>query len=305
MSDIKISIIIPVYNVESYLEQCLNSVINQTYKNLDIVCVNDGSLDSSKTILDNYAKLDSRVTVVDQDNQGLSSARNKGIKNSSGQYITFVDSDDWIDLQLVDCLVRELKREKRDVIFWPYLKEYKSSSKPQVMFDRDIEFDASEISHTIYRRLFGLSDIELDQIHNLDLFVTATCKLYDASIIKNNDIRFVDTKLIGTEDALFNIYYFRYVSSGFYLNKEMYHYRKTNEGSLTSIKKDDLEVKWMNLHNIMQSVIEEQELPLIYQSSLNNRRAISFLGFGLNEILSRHSLHKRYEAIEKLVCRHP
>ena len=92
----KISIIIPVYNVSEYLDKCLTSVIGQTYSDLEIVCVNDGSTDSSLDILKKYSRLEKRIIIVDQENVGLSGARNSGLAKSSGDFVMFLDSDDWL-----------------------------------------------------------------------------------------------------------------------------------------------------------------------------------------------------------------
>ena len=90
----KISVIIPVYNVERYLRECLDSIINQTYRNLEIICIDDGSLDNSINILKDYSKIDNRIFIKQQQNRGPSKARNEGIKISTGKYLIFVDSDD-------------------------------------------------------------------------------------------------------------------------------------------------------------------------------------------------------------------
>ena len=107
----KISVIIPVYNVEEYLEQCLDSIINQTFKDLEIICVNDGSTDKSLCILEKYAQKDNRIKIINQTNQGLSAARNTGIENATGEYISFVDSDDYIKNNLYETLLKYLPSE--------------------------------------------------------------------------------------------------------------------------------------------------------------------------------------------------
>ncbi|HJA50079.1 MAG TPA: glycosyltransferase, partial [Candidatus Fusicatenibacter intestinipullorum] len=96
---VKISVIIPVYNVEKYLKRCLDSVINQTYKNLEIILIDDGSTDNSGKICDEYAQKDERIIVIHKENGGVSSARNKGLDICIGDYISFIDSDDWINLE--------------------------------------------------------------------------------------------------------------------------------------------------------------------------------------------------------------
>lgn len=113
-----ISIIIPVYNVSLFLEKCLNSVINQTFKNLQIILVDDGSTDNSGIICDNYSKKDSRIEVIHQKNKGLSEARNTGLSLARGEYITFVDSDDYIELDTYSTIFKAIIENKNpDLIF--------------------------------------------------------------------------------------------------------------------------------------------------------------------------------------------
>ena len=111
----KISVIIPVYNVEKYLSRCLDSIVNQTFSDLEIICVNDGSTDNSADILKKYAKQDKRIKVVNQKNGGLSAARNTGLKHISGQYVSFIDSDDWIDVDYYEYLVHTMEHNNADI----------------------------------------------------------------------------------------------------------------------------------------------------------------------------------------------
>ncbi len=114
----KISVIIPVYNVEKYLPQALESVINQTFSDLEIICVNDGSTDNSLKILEEYAQKDERIIVFTQVNQGVSAARNKGIDNAAGEYIMFLDPDDTFDLTLCEKVVHKIDAETPDIVMW-------------------------------------------------------------------------------------------------------------------------------------------------------------------------------------------
>ena len=110
-----ISIIVPVYNVEKYLEKCVNSIVNQTYKNLEIILVDDGATDSSGKLCDELAKIDNRIKVYHKENGGLSDARNYGVEKSTGEYIGFVDSDDYIDAEMYEKLYEAIKKENVDV----------------------------------------------------------------------------------------------------------------------------------------------------------------------------------------------
>ena len=100
-----LSVIIPVYNTEAYLKRCLDSVLGQTYKNIEVICVNDGSTDNSLQILKDYEKKDKRVLVIDKENGGVVSARKAGIKAASGEYCTYVDSDDWIEPNMYESIL--------------------------------------------------------------------------------------------------------------------------------------------------------------------------------------------------------
>lgn len=126
MRRIKISVIIPVYNVEKYLKRCLDSVVNQTLKELEIICVNDGSTDNSAHILEEYSSKDDRVIILSQENLGQGAARNAGIKIARGKYIGFVDSDDWIDLDFFEKLYEAAEKYGADAACAEILRPHKS-----------------------------------------------------------------------------------------------------------------------------------------------------------------------------------
>ena len=111
----KISIIVPVYNVEKYLKKCIDSIVNQTYKNLEIILVDDGATDRSGEICDELAKLDNRIKVYHKKNGGLSDARNYGVERATGSYVGFVDSDDYIDAEMYEKLYEAITKEAADV----------------------------------------------------------------------------------------------------------------------------------------------------------------------------------------------
>ena len=119
--DKMVSIIVPVYNVEKYLEQCINSIINQTYKNIEIILIDDGSTDNSGIICDEYAKKDNRIKVIHKDNEGISATRNRGIDESSGKYISFVDSDDYIEKNMIEILYKDIEKENADIAVCNYI----------------------------------------------------------------------------------------------------------------------------------------------------------------------------------------
>ncbi len=111
----KVSIIVPVYNVENYLNRCLDSLINQSFDDIEIICINDGSTDRSLEILKDYEKKDNRVKIINKENSGVSNCRNKGIKVSNGEYIVFVDSDDWIDIDTYEIMMDNIIKYNADI----------------------------------------------------------------------------------------------------------------------------------------------------------------------------------------------
>lgn len=134
MSNKKISIIVPVYNVEKYLPKCLDSLVNQTYANIEIICVNDGSPDNSLQILEEYARKDERIKIINQQNQGVSVARNVGIDNATGDYILFVDADDWLDTKACE-IISEVFKENFDLISFNVI--YSDNRKNMFGFEKN------------------------------------------------------------------------------------------------------------------------------------------------------------------------
>ena len=124
----KITVIVPVYNVENYLNKCLDSLINQTYKNLEIIVINDGSTDNSGIICQEYAQKDNRIIYVEKENGGQSEARNMGLDRMTGSYVTFVDSDDWVESDYVETLYQKITEYQTDIAVGNYCKFNESDS---------------------------------------------------------------------------------------------------------------------------------------------------------------------------------
>ena len=116
----KITVIVPVYNVENYLNKCLDSLINQTYKNLEIIVINDGSIDNSGEICQEYAQKDNRIVYIEKENGGQSEARNMGLDRMTGSYVAFVDSDDWVELDYVEILYKKITEYQADIAVGNY-----------------------------------------------------------------------------------------------------------------------------------------------------------------------------------------
>ena len=205
----KITVIIPVYNVEKYLRKCLDSVINQTYTNLEIICVDDGSPDNSGAILDEYAQKDSRITVIHQENAGVSAARNRGLDIATGEYIAFVDSDDWLEPQCYELAVAEfLKDPEIDLVSWGVNviserncseKEYQTQvnwlNYPFTGKRKLFEYLGKRITANLWRLLYKKESIESLHLRFANYKFAEDLLFVFESLINIHNIYFLDTKL--------------------------------------------------------------------------------------------------------------
>lgn len=298
-----ISVIVPVYNSEKYLSKCLESIIKQTYKDIEIICVDDGSKDASLKILREYVKKDDRIRIIYKENEGVSLARNTGLEIVKGEYILFVDSDDWIDRSTCEKAVKQM-REGVDLVMWSYIRERGGESRKKEIFDKDIVFTEEEVKRKLHRRMIGIVDDELSQPENADALCTVWGKLYRKSIICDNNIKFYDIREIGTyEDGLFNLIYLQYVRNAVFLNQYFYHYRRTNESSITGGYNAKLERQWRKLFNIMKDYIEQNNLDCNYKKALKNRISLSLIPLGINEMTQECFAIGKIRNIKRIISR--
>lgn len=220
----KISVIVPVYNVEKYLEQCLHSIREQTYSDLEIIIVNDGSTDRSAKICDEFAAKDSRIKVVHQINSGVSVARNTGIEIATGEFITFVDSDDWLELQMYESMIATLEKNPDLEIMMCDSTLITALSKINTTeFIRAGYYLKSDIIAELYPTLLVTEDFGKIPI------VSACSCLLRRNVLAKNHIRF-DPKLKYSEDYLFMAELMIQANSFFYLKGEhFYNYRQYEE----------------------------------------------------------------------------
>ena len=157
-----ISIVVPIYNTDSYLEKCIKSIINQTYKNLEIILINDGSTDNSLNIINKYKKQDHRIRVINQSNKGLSECRNIGIKKSKGEFIAFIDSDDYVDLKYIEILYKNIKEYDECYSRLSFNEHgdniYNESHEEHYEFAADYKSIAPEVDDGTVDRLNKLND---------------------------------------------------------------------------------------------------------------------------------------------------
>lgn len=298
-----ISVVIPVYNNELYLRQCIDSVINQSYRNLEIICVNDGSTDSCLEILNEYSAKDERVVVIDKKNAGVAMARNDGVDRATGEYLMFLDSDDWLELTACEESYEAVKEKNSDICFFTYIREFKQKSVVKRIYDEPKKnFDESECRNFLSKRVLGPFGEELRYPENLDALSPLCIKLYKTSLIKDNNIKIVDTSTVCTcEDGLFNVWAFYYAKGAVYINRPLYHYRKYNSNSITTGYKKNLFIGWQNLYSLMQEFIEANNCDKSFNDALYNRIALNLIGLGLGIIAKKESVFEKISDIAKIL----
>lgn len=273
-----ISIIVPVYNVENYIRRCVDSLINQTYNNLEIILIDDGSPDKSGEICDMYASKDERIKVIHKGNGGVSSARNAGLDIAKGDYIAFVDADDYIDTQMYEVLYTSLSDNDADMAMGIYAQENSNG-----------EF----IPHYVGEQTEVLSRTQtIAQMLKQVKYTCSLCdKLFSAKLI--GDTRF-DENISHNEDLLFVYQLMRKSSKAVYIPKPMYYYCN-NEKSASRVSFSDKNTTMLKAQTLVLEDIKEN-VPEIYDVALTEYVKIAI--FNLTAIAKSGYSNKEY--IEKL-----
>ena len=276
MVDSLISVIIPVYNVRDYLERCIDSVINNTYKNLEIICIDDGSPDDSLDILKRYEKSDSRVKVISKKNGGLSSARNAGLRKANGSYIAFIDSDDWIHPNYFRILIDELKCNKSDIAICGF-------DKVNNYTNNYIKYTKEQINNNSWT--ISLSDIFHDKKYKMH-------KVYSCGVLYKKEIITYEfpegVKVI--EDNIFNILNLPNCKRIQIVNLPLYFYFFNDESIMHSFKCEDAfrGLHWLcdmlNTFNISDDLTKIEIIEFIYKRSLFYRYAFTSIEKNLDAI---------------------
>lgn len=287
-----LSIIIPCYNVEKFVQKCTDSIIIQQGFDFEIVLVNDGSTDNTQNVLENLAKTDARINIINQQNKGLSGARNTGIEAARGELLMFVDADDWLEPNTLDIISKNFRGE--DLFCFSYNRVFENKIVP-----RNLKINGVYESSFIQRRIVGLLDNELADPSQTDSLVTAWGKIYKTKIIKESNIKFTDTKEIGTEDALFNIQYLEFAEKVKIIDVPLYNYLKNNFESLTKLYKPNLFNQWKNLYAKIFDLIKSKDTD--FKKALNNRIALSLIGLSLNETFSEKSFSEKKQRISEIL----
>ena len=264
---IKISVVMPVYNKELYLEKTLQSILNQTYKNFEIIIVNDGSTDNTKQICDEYAKKDSRISVYHIENGGVSNARNTGLKYVTGEYIQFIDGDDCINQGIFEKYISILESKNYDILFSSYNKvDYLGNLLDRVDIGYDGEYKKEEI----------LLDFAEQQIKT-GYYGCVSNKLLKKDIIRKNRLIF-NTTISVAEDLDFFLDVYKYSSDYFFINMESFNYLQNAENTsvllydnldyyiqlLINLKMKDFLIESGYFYEDNKRILEQRILDYIY-----------------------------------------
>lgn len=258
MLDKKVSIILPVYNAEDNIKKCINTIINQTYSNFELIIVNDGSTDKSQLIIKEYLKVDKRIKSFYIDNSGPSAARNFGINVAEGEYIQFVDADDYLKENMIEKLAASIIFGS-DLVICGYKSEFfdrNELNKVQYDFTENKWLEKKEFTEN-FGRLF--KDYYINYPWN---------KLYKTNIIKKNSIQF-DVDIKWGEDLIFNLEYLKHCKKMSFVREDLYVYNQRNSSSITS--------SYNKLFFDNQSVMYEETINYLCNESAfhnQNRRII-------------------------------
>lgn len=278
----EISVIIPVYNVEKYLKECLDSVVNQSFTDLEIICVNDGSADKSSDILEEYSKKDSRIKIITQKNQGLGASRNNGLNLAKGKYVYFIDSDDYINPDTLEKLHESIESNRSDVVLF----KFKTFDDARNVHNRGSEFRIDKIFGDRDYSDFTFTYNEVKK-HVLNTAFSACLKLYSKDFLDSyDDFRFPEN--ISYEDVVFHVKVMTRASRISFVNESMYHYR-SNPDSISNLKSNGFDI--FEVIDMVEDFLRQDD----YYDILENEFAL----FKISQILTYLKSTKSEEFFQK------
>ena len=283
----KVSVIIPIYNVEQYLAQCLDSVINQTYKNLEIICVNDCSPDNSAKILQEYALKDNRIKIVNREkNGGLSAARNSGLDVATGEYVYFIDSDDWIDLDYIEKMVEAIELSNVDVVLNTNILVHKEG-------ERSVQFMPYNTQNNVSDCLLAASTCVWNMIWN------TWAHIWKKSFLDKIGARFPEGYII--EDMYFQAVTFVHISKIYVTRASSYHYLVRNNSIMGAFTNSNLKYCYALLRIFNKTFDYLKEHDLLNTNKINLFTIINLQGTLEEKKVFISELRKYFLKIKKYV----
>ena len=297
-----VSVIVPIFNVKPYLQKCLESIVNQTYKNLEILLIDDSSTDGTWEWLQNHVKQtsDNRIIVFRHEtNLGVSKARELGFIKSTGDCIMFVDSDDWLELTAVQLSVEAMQQYSVDVVSFSSFKNYPNKEIPLSNLGGSSYINKKRLIK-LQEDLFGLSGNELRFPHFYDRHSPMYMRLIKRNLIAEGKIRFIDTRwMFPGEDLMFNLELMEKSESWYYMDIPLYHYRKSVTTSATFSHNAEYLNKWLIHLDVMRDWAISMGKDSSFLNRLKNRAGLEFIGIVLKET-SPSNLKKHKEIVKTL-----
>lgn len=223
-----ISVVIPIYNAEKYIKRCLESVMAQTYEDIEIILVNDGSIDSSYKLCEEISERDKRIRIINQENMGVSVARNQGLEDCKGEYVIFVDSDDYLKSNMIEVLYKNIRINEADYVICDYI-----TVKEGLLIESEQVIDYGSYKDT------EIKEIIRNMIGGGKLFSSVWRGIYKKDIIIDNHIEFKQMKF--AEDMLFNFEYLLNCNKVTVIDDKLYFYVENSSSALNRTKLDILE----------------------------------------------------------------
>lgn len=222
MEDVKVSVIVPVYNAEKTVERCINSILGQTYKNIELIIVNDGSTDSSAEIVNQYCQIDKRIVLIEQENEGVSSARNQGLNRATGEWIAFVDADDYLDEHCFASVLPQAIITDTELVLWNRIDVYQNRmEEKRVFYSREnCKISCKELIEKVFYNIEG----------NIEV-CSACCRLFYRQIILEKRLSF-DKELSQGEDLIFMLDYLMNTDKATWCNVATYFRTMRNDSAL-------------------------------------------------------------------------
>lgn len=295
--NILVSVIVPIYNVEKYLDECVQSILNQTHKNLEVILVDDGSPDGCPVMCDNYQRQDSRVRVIHKKNEGLGFARNRGLDIASGEYVMFTDSDDYLDHDAVESFVEEIVKNNAQLVR-AGLRKIDDSGK--VLYKRESEkriFKGEEVDLYLSPRLLGSTPSKSDSLE-----MSVCTSLYLRRIIEENNLRFDSEREVVSEDLPFNLSFLSHCETAVLTDKITYNYRY-NPDSLSETYQPEKFLKIVDFFNLM-----ERRFPDLIDREKTRFSRLLFLhtkNYTKKELLNRDASRKMIIDNIYKICNNP
>ncbi|MEG2895606.1 MAG: glycosyltransferase [Niameybacter sp.] len=272
-----VSIVVPIYNVQTYLPRCLESLLAQTLEDIEIILINDGSKDESLAVCEHYAKQDKRIKVIDQVNQGVSVARNTGLLHARGRYIGFVDPDDWIEPNMYEVMTAQIQAQACSICLCNYYKDDKNSSVPKTLkIKKDVLIQEEIVAHLV-SNMVGADDI---MPHYNFVMGCVWRGLYSKNFLTQHEICF-EPGINIMEDLAFNVKALLNAEKICIVRDYLYHYIQNPTSILHTYKKNMWEDQ-MRVHELLEKYIQSAGL----EEQMRNRLDMRYIGMAFSAIFN-------------------